>query len=333
MIKSYKIVKLIFDSPLHIHKDKGGYDVSEKILHSDTISSAMAAIGYKLYDSFDGLKFLNNVVVSSAYPFTNDQFFLPKPMIKLPIKIQELKEDESSKEAKKLKKLQYIEKNIFEKIIGTDENLQISGEDLKLGGQYLSTKPLEKFIETTAQQRVYVPGDNADSTPYYLERIYFDQKKGDSGLFFFLDADSDYFEKAIELLCFLGDEGIGTDRAVGNGHFRVEVDELEISLPESLFSLALSLYWPTEEEINSGILEKGSYNLIKRGGFIAGYNNTKFRHLRKNSVYMFTEGSVFSSRNISGRVGNLRPEWNDESLNDIYRSGKVFTIPIYNKRS
>ncbi len=333
MTKSFKIVKLLFDSPLHIHKGKGGYDVSEEILHSDTISSAIAAMGYKLDDSFDGFSFLNNMVLSSAFPFYKEQFFLPKPMIRLPLKIEEYDESESSKEAKDLKKLKYIEKEIFEQLITIGDTVSISTDDLKVGGQYLSTKSLNKFIETTSQQRVHVPRDNSDSKPYYLERIYFDQSKGKTGLYFFLEADPKHLEKAIELICFLGDEGIGTDRAVGNGQFSVEVDELKLYLPESENSLALSLYWPTPEEIKSGILDDSSYNLVKRGGFIAGYNLTQFRHLRKNSVYMFTEGSVFSSGAITGRVGSLRPEWNDPTLNEIYRSGKVFTIPIDYKRS
>lgn len=333
MTKSYKIVKLLFGSPLHIHKGKGGYDVSEEILHSDTISSAMAAMGYKLDESFDGLSFLENVVVSSAFPFYEDQFFLPKPMVKLPLEIKEYDEKESSREAKDLKKLKYIEKDMFEQLITTDKTVLISTDDLKVGGQYLSAKSLNQFIKTSTQQRVHVPRDNSDSTPYYLERIYFDQSKGKTGLYFFLETGSEYFEKAIELLCFLGDEGIGTDRAVGNGQFRVEVDVMELRLPESQNRLALSLYWPTAEEIKSGILENSSYNLVKRGGFIAGYNHTQFRHLRKNSIYMFTEGSVFSSGSLTGRVGSLRPEWNDPMLDDIYRSGKVFTIPIYYKKS
>src|SRR5690625_572471 len=115
MREIYKVVKLLFRSPLHIHRNKGDYDTSEEMLHSDTISSALAAMGYRMYDSFDGFDFLNNITISSAFPFYGDQYFLPKPMMRIPVKIDGYSEEESSAEAKKLKTLQYIEKSIFEK--------------------------------------------------------------------------------------------------------------------------------------------------------------------------------------------------------------------------
>lgn len=324
----YKIVKLHFSSPLHLHRGKGGYDTTQEMLHSDTISSAMTAMGYSLDDSFDGLAFLTNLIISSAYPFYDKQYFLPKPMIKLPISIEDFEARESSKEAKKLKKLSFIEKDLFEKIINADNQLKFNIEDFKSGGRYLTRKPLTEFIAISTQQRVAVPTDGSDAKPFYLQRIHFDNQRKPSGLYFFIKSNSDTLKKAVELLYYLGEEGIGTDRAVGNGQFKVEVDDIELNTPISNYLLSLSLYWPTPEEISTGMLYDSSYNLIKRGGFIAGAGEERFRHLRKNSVFMFTEGSVFSSTNLHGRVGDLRPEWNDPALNAVYRSGKIFSIPI-----
>lgn len=331
MKEVYKVVKLLFRSPFHIHRSKGDYDTSEEMLHSDTISSALAAMGYRLYDSFDGLDFLNNITISSAFPFYEKQYFLPKPMMRIPIKIDGYSKEESSAEAKKLKKLKYIEKSIFEKIIHNDEDILVPPGMFCLDGKYLTYDPIKKFIDTSTQQRVRVPTDGGDAIPYYVERIYFNQKDTTSGLYFFVQAEDRYFQTFIELLHLLGEEGIGTDRAVGNGHFNIELDKVEIELPDSSYRLNLSLYWPKQEEVKGGILKNSSYNIVKRGGFIAGYDKEEFRHLRKNSVFMFTEGSVFTSEDLKGNVGDLRPSWDDPTLGSVYRSGRSFSIPVHIK--
>lgn len=331
MKETLRVVKLLFQSPLHIHKNKGDYDTSEEMLHSDTISSAMAAKGYSLYDSFDGKDFMNHITVSSAFPFYGDQYFFPKPMIRLPVTIEEFSADESSAESKKLKKIQFIEQGLFEEIINGKEDIVLSEDMIQAEGKYLSREPVKKFIKTQTQQRVTIPSEGGDARPYYVERIYFDQRKKKSGLYFLIDAKPEYFQKAIELLSFLGEEGIGTDRAVGNGQFEIELDDIQLQMADSSYRLNLSLYWPEQDEIEAGILENSSYDLIKRGGFLAGYYLNEFRHLRKNSVFMFTEGSVFRADQLIGKVGNLRPEWNDPRLENVYRSGRSFSIPVHVK--
>lgn len=325
-MERFNIVKLKFTSPLHLHRGRGDYDVGETILHSDTISSAICAASYQLFNDFDGEVLMKNFLVSSAFPFIGETYFFPKPMIKLPLSISEYKERTSAKEAKLLKKLKFIDQSFFERIINAESDIEISKEDFKVNRNYLTREDIKPPYSLTTQQRVTVARDNSESMPYYLERMVFN--KG-AGLFFIYKCeDSEILEKAIGSLLLLGDAGIGTDRNVGNGQFEINLETINLDLPESDYSMLLSLYCPLKEEIEAGILEGSSYQLIKRGGYVAGATNISHRHLKKKSIYMFSESSVFKSRSLEGKIVNLRPDWNDESLGNVWRSGRPLTIPI-----
>jgi len=323
----YKIIKLHFNSPLHLHRGKGDYDITESILHSDTLSSAICTAGHKIYSEFDSQEMLENITLSSAFPFVGDIMFFPKPMIKLPLKIYGFDENSSSKEAKILKKLQYIDTSYFNKIINSDTIFEIPDTHLRVGGAFLSGIDIKAPFVVETQQRVTVARDNSESKPYYIERIHFAEN---SGLFFIIEyKDENLFEKILASLCFLGDEGIGTDRNAGNGHFTVKTTYIDIDISESDYRMSLSLYCPTKDEIKNKILDDSAYQLMKRGGYIAGAPLVKHRHLKKNTIYMFTEASVFKSRSpLIGKVINLRPDWQDDKLPNIWRSGKPFSIPI-----
>src|SRR5690625_1435371 len=169
MKKTFRVVKLLFQSPLHIHKNKGDYDTSEEMLHSDTISAAMAAKGYSLYDSFDGKDFMNHITVSSAFPFYGDQYFFPKPMIRLPVTIEELPADESSAESKKLKKIQFIEQGLFEEIINGKDEVILSEDMIQAEGKYLSRETLKKFIKNQTKQRMKFPSTRGEARQSYVE--------------------------------------------------------------------------------------------------------------------------------------------------------------------
>ena len=59
--------------------------------------------------------------------------------------------------------------------------------------------------------------------------------------------------------------------------------------------------------------------MVKRGGWLANPQEDKHRSLRKKSIYMFAEGSVFNvsetDLKLQGKLVNLKPE------------GEVFTNP------
>jgi CRISPR-associated protein Csm4 len=327
--KNFHLVKLNFKTPLHLSRGQtDAYDKSEETLHSDTLKSAIFVAAKMLFGDNADEVFFDAFKVSSAFPFAGDEYFFPKPMVKLNIDFKEKGLGESKK-SKKLKKLSYISNNIFEKLI-SGEKIELSESRLSNNGKFLfSDKPGTVFT-SEVQQRLSMPvGDEKDGTPYYIERIYFSYN---CGMYFFIDYGEDEnlrqnLEGALKLL---GDEGIGTDKHIGNGIFIPEWKQLSLNLPNNADShLTLSLYCPEKGELKKDLLEQSSWQLIKRGGYIASPANIDFITFRKKSVYMFSEASVFpASMNIKGKKVNLKPENISELNHPIWRDGNAFVIPI-----
>jgi CRISPR-associated protein Csm4 len=127
----------------------------------------------------------------------------------------------------------------------------------------------------------------------------------------------------------LADSGIGTDRNTGNGQFEVTFSEIELNLPKTgNYDLSLSLYCPTELEI-ANCIHKSFYGLTKRGGYISNPEQEIHLTIRKRSIYMFTEGSMFptKSENRIGKIEDLKPSF--AGLNHpIWRDGRAFFVPL-----
>ena len=80
-------------------------------------------------------------------------------------------------------------------------------------------------------------------------------------------------------------------------------------------------------------LEQSSYQLIKRGGWVASPTNIDAVLHRKRSVYMFTEGSVFKSDSpLIGKVTDLQPalweEHADMIPHPVWRDGRAIFLPL-----
>lgn len=329
----FKIFKLHFLAPLHLSKGKtDDYGESEEILHSDTIKSALYVCARQLFGANeigDDDSFFNSFQISSAFPFYQDELFFPKPMAKIqPFKNEEIKEE---LQAKKHKKVTYLGKSYFEDLIN-DQKLYLSKADLTPDGKFVSNYAAIKKLATPifkseVQQRVTIPADySEDPTPYYVDRLFFTQ---DAGLWFAFKGDNEIFEKVSTALKLLGDSGIGTDRSVGNGQFESSVSEMSLQLPKNAkHQLSLSLWCPQKEEINDSFLKFSSYGLIKRGGYIASPAKVEHLTLRKKSIYMFTEGSIFPNNKVlKGKISNLKPDISIVTQ-DVWRDGLAFMIPI-----
>lgn len=326
-MKTFYCVKLNFTSPLHLGRGIGEtYDTGSKLLHSDTISSALASARVQLFGDKNLKDFLESFKVSSAFPFYKNHFFFPKPMIKLNLEIENQNEHLQNKS---LKKIEFVEQPVFEQLIS---NAKVTVPELFFSEnkKYLwSEEPaIQHIIKTEVQQRVTIPRDGqGDSKPYYVERLFFNEN---AGLFFLVETENRQTFHEIEVsLKYLEDTGLGTDRTVGNGFFKSEISNLKLTVPEDgNYSMTLSLFCPLKEELESVLHQDTAYLLEKRGGFIAGASLEQFRHLRKKSVYMFKEGSVFNGNTLTGKVLNLRPQWDDEKLHPVYRSGMPVYIPV-----
>ncbi len=328
--KTYSVVKLHFRAPLHLSRGQtDAYDNSEDVLHSDTLKSAIFVATKMLFGDKADESFFDGFIVSSAFPFKDDEYFFPKPMIKLNLDFKGAEDLGESKKSKKLKKLTYISNETFEKVIA-GEKVTVELSQISKNGRFLFSGKPRMVFTSEIQQRLAMPvGDEKDGTPYYVERIYFTEN---SGLYFFIDFgdNEDKKQKLESALKLLGDEGIGTDKHVGNGIFKPEWTEMNINLPEKADSkMLLSLYCPKEKELYEDFLKQSAYQLIKRGGYIASPENLDFLTFRKKSVYMFSEASVFPEEmKTEGKKVNLKPD-NIKGLDhDIWRDGNAFVIPI-----
>lgn len=321
---THTIFKLKNLTPLHIGTGKENYDFSANDLQSDTISAALAAIRAQQGKSDDIESFLNSFTISSAFPYSSEHYFLPKMQGKLNIEVEGANKDEKRKE---LKKIKYIEIPLWERLTA---NEQIVVADNQLQQNYMLANASE-FIQpakSQVMQRVTVPReDGQDAEPFYFDWTYFSEN---GGLYFLINATQKIEVELLDLFERLGEAGIGTDRNIGGGKFKVNKDTLEINHnPVSNATMLLSLFVPCKQELEKIDLSNSRYQLLHRGGYMAGSTEEDFRHLRKKSVYMFGVGSVFPTKeSFQGKVVNLTPEWNDKRMHPVYRSGKPFYLPV-----
>lgn len=343
------IAKLDFNSPLHLSKGKtNSLDISEEIIHSDTIKSAMYAIGLQLYDDMNE-DFLKQFRVSSAFPYYADELFFPKPITSLPFWVQGYGREEFLKVNKKLKKIQYIGKDFFEMTLNnTGKSTVLQKHEFLQEEQCISRKINNSdtvIYKKSTTQRVRVPkmGEKGDATPFRVEKLFFAK---DAGLYFIIDFNedtTDEFKNRIRgILKLLGESGIGTNRNLGCGWFDFDdFEETTLKLPDVQDDtrwLSLSLYLPkSEDELKEAFTDnKMQYNIIKRGGWLAAPKVEENLSHRKRSVYMFTEGSVFnfpiSDKKIldKGRFTDLKPDlWEGKDYaHPVYRDGSCIFLPI-----
>lgn len=334
----FKVYKLHFTSPIHIGDERLDYGSSQKYLHSDSmyaaLTSILASVGYEIPKNGD-LGFQ----ISSLFPFyqkSNDDksvYFFPK------LKKQGVPPTEFQGIAKQMKKIEWIDLDSFNRLVDGENylyaNLAETKESLKSNFFTKETLPTDGFIHSEVAPRVQVPrygieGAATDAEPFYMERVFF---KEYSGLFFIAVGDNlDLLDKALQIL---KDEGIGTDRTVGQGFFDFETDTIEINHVDSKSVTNLSLFCPESKDQLSRMLDDNegqviAYDFKKRGGWIT---TAPFNTFRKNSVYMFTEGSVFNHSIITsafsmGAIVDLKPDSVNGLNHPVFRSGKAIFIPV-----
>lgn len=323
----YTIFKLKNLTPLHIGTGKENYDFSASELQSDTLSAALAAMRVQSGKTGGIKEFLDSFVISSAFPFVGGLFFLPKMSGRLNVSIPNL--DEHSYR-KKLKKVKFVEVAIWNNLISKGD---VSISESQIQGDFLVPANISKFQEpykSQVNQRVTIPRqDGKEADPFFFNWTYYSQ---DSGLYCIVDADDSVLDEIEDLLTMLGENGLGTDKNIGGGKFDVEKvkSSLEIAnVADANSSMLLSMYIPAEEEVANLNLSNSRYDLVRRGGYMAGSDECDFRHLRKKTIYMFNTGSIFKSTEIlKGKIVDLKPVWNDERMHPVYRSGKPFVVPI-----
>lgn len=302
--------------PFHAGEREGMREGSEVFIHSDTLFSAFCHSFLLLYGRPELERLLSAlqtedrerlpVVFSSAFPYYGGKFYFPVPRSFMP----QNKDD---------KRVRFVEQPVFEALLAG--NLP---KDKDINKPILPAFPKDA-IETADVPKVTISRLSGTAQEeggfYHVGLTYLAQ---DAALFFLMRVADDWrnkVEAAIRLAC---DEGIGGYRSIGKGQF-AQPEMREISLhAEGEASVMLSLYYPAETETAG--LDRGWYELIRRKGYVY---SPETRSLRRKTVTMFAEGSVFPDNNRRGKLVDVTPE-NAANLglsHRIYRSGLAFLLP------
>lgn len=322
--------KLNFNSPIHLSDARGDYGSSNKVIHSDTLYAALISTLTLLGED---VKPDLGCTISSLFPFTTDSkkgdtiYFFPKPYIALD-------KFTNYDDIKSLKRIEWLDKDYFVELLNGGFHSEINENSIQKN--FLSKREFDTdFISSQVIPRVKVPrsSDDGDGTTdiFYIEKLYYKEK---SGLYFLAYGNTELLEKAMNLLQY---EGIGTDRNVGFGQFNHEkITNFEIPLPKEANEIvSLSLFNPEKEEDINELTKSpfAAWEMIKRGGWLTNQANLG---KRKKSVYMFSEGSIFSKETsqieILGKVDiNLKPEATEgfiPSEHPVWRNGRALFLPI-----
>ena len=333
---TFNIYKLHFTSPLHISDRRDDYGKSLRTLQSDTMYAALtdclAKIGHKIPEDGD-LGF----TISSLFPYYQESedkasvYFLPMPFQ------THMPELEDVAMAKKVKKVQWVDSELYSKILNGD-NLFEGDDNLVYNIQaiYLTDRKLplgldgsKDFVNSKVFQRVSKEDRTGqkDAWPFYIDRLTF---KDYSGLYFIAIGETTLLDEALKVLIL---EGIGTDKNVGFGAFEYMKDSISMDVPTKAdYQVSLSLLIPESNEQLAKLMEtdKVAYDFERRGGWIT--SSTEY-HLRKNAIYGFLPGSVFcnTGKDCIGKIKNLQPrDENGVPLTSfpIWRNGKSIMLPI-----
>lgn len=323
-MKTSKIFQLHFQSPLHLSDVRADYGQSEKKLHSDTLTAAIMQV-WAILGKEDWIKEDYGFTVSSLFPFTTvrnePHYFFPKPFLKINVM------GDTSEIFKKLKKTEYLDWEHF-KAVCLGKELESRKLKKVFNGAFMTSHDIDKdFMYEDIRVRIVKNRNDAlDSTPFYMEQINF---KIGSGLWGMVSFDNEEAEKKFKIAIeYLQDSGLCTDRNIGNGQFKCEWDnetEFDIEV-ESDYALNLSLFCPeNHDQLNTMLSDNSSsYDIVKRGGWLSEPYNT----LRKRSVIMFSEGSIFkTNRAPKGAVVNLQPTILKKQ-HPVWRSGRALFLPV-----
>lgn len=328
---SFNVYRLHFTTPVHLGDSREDYSKSYVTMSSDAmyaaITACLAKIGEKIPDDGD-----LGCAISDLFPYYQKQaenakpiYFLPRPLY------QSLPQLKDISKAKSIKKVKWLDVTYMQKVLNGAALFDGDGKDLDdIQGDFLCHEKINsKFITSQVSERVTITRNySEDAVPFYMERVSFAEQ---SGLYFLSTGNNELIEKGLSIL---QNEGLGTDRSVGNGFFEFFIDKIELDLPvDKDYVVSLSHFIPESEgQLKEMISEKKSaYILERRGGWIT--SNPKFS-VRKNVIYLFQSGSVFHYKTDSwtslGRIVDLCPKLPDSMAigHPVWRCGRSILLPI-----
>lgn len=345
-MKETRAYRLSFKTPFHLDEHGTGfYQHSQRFIRSDTLTAAILS-AWKMLDKNVNETFFQNppFILSSTFPYLNvdgqTHYFLPRPECSRAVEL----DSSFLSFSKDIKKINWLALDIWQEVVNEtwdwknycSHRLEIGALELKeredkqiyqtIGDDALFRKKGElsgnyRLSYTEHNLRISSDRINQLNTGLFdFSRIYYHDN---AGLYFLAQLEDENIKSSFEAaLCLLGDMGIGADRNTGHGLFTFEPETIDVPEPKNR-AIALSLVSPSQKDLENNCLENAAYDLIKRGGWVAGTN------LRKKPIRMLTEGSSFN-RPLIGEIKNVTPEVNDIKnilgYDAIYRYGRGFFV-------
>ena len=299
-------------------------------LHSDTLFGAITYAINELYpdlvqDMIDEFEIKPPFILSSTFPFAfNDDKknkfediekvrFYPKIIAKKFAKGLSVEFD--SQDFKKYKDIEFIEENLFIRILKGDLT------EFDILNNFKSYNVLKKnlLLEGELDFDVYmsnniIPNNSINRISNQTEGIFYTSGNEfkNMGLFFLMEFNDEKYIPIIKAaLRFLRDRGFGRDISNGKGQFDYIIDE-EFSINDfyddsnDLNSfLTLSRFIPNDEDLKN-INEYSSYEIgSKRGRSPSGELRKQIRFFKEGSVFLnYTKyhGKIISSAKNSKAV-------------------------------
>lgn len=306
----YKIYKLQFSTAVHFGVN--ALDDCEFTMCADSFFSAMCIeflnqSEEKMNIFVENVK-AGKVIISDLFPFIDDTYYIPKPMIK----IENNESDGDSVIKKAYKKLKYISVDKFEEYLNGNMDVQYELDkfNLLLG---------KKELRTNVTIRNY-----DEATPYRVGSFRFNKN---SGLYIIVGyEDEEYLYEIEDCLISLGFSGIGGERSSGYGRYELGFGKLNRQMEERLKSdkagvyMTLSVSLPKECEMDS-VLDKCEYVLVKRSGFIS--SNHYVNNIRKKDIYLFQSGACVSDK-FTGDVYDV----SEGNIHPVYKYAKPLFLEV-----
>lgn len=314
----HKIVKLHFQGPLRIGEPGIGIENTSPFVHSDTLFSALCHAWVLLRgerwvsDFLEVYRTKPSFVLSSAFPFMETSFYLPRPFCPILWEEKEV-------QAKELKTLRWLSYTSLDQVF--------SGSKVSLEKVKTENKTALAIQRKMLTPRVALGRNDMASELFFCGQTYFTEGAGLYGVIHFLD-EGNSFALLKEAFGLLGEEGLGAERNSGLGHFTPEWIEPDATW-QSLFSrkgaryYLASLFW-TDPQTLPKALSGSNYDLIERRGWF--YSASTGTQMKRKSVWMFAEGSVLDFL-PQGALVDLAPEaWKNQGGHPVYRCGMAFVL-------
>jgi CRISPR-associated protein Csm4 len=311
-----QVVKLTFAAPVHF--GNGRLSDSSCTCDAATLFSALyiEALGMGGSEADRLLKAAQSgeLVLSDAFPFINDTFYLPKPMLD-PALAQHNRTDTpngDSRERKAHKKLSHIPAGSYAAYLaGSFDAVAELQNFAKLGKPSLQTKV--NLMRQTSD----------DAEPYQVGGYSF---RPGCGLYFLLRCPFD----ATPLLDRLGYSGLGGKRSSGYGRLTYEYAATNPLLQAKRATggsgqahVLLSTAAPAEHELTDGLLEGARYRLVRKGGFVQSATHSA-NPQKKRDLFLFAAGSTFS-RPFDGTVFDVNAT---PGAHPVYRYARALWMEV-----